>query len=291
MLPPNDSCGVREELVEALVDVGDVARDVRFDSRVDQGRHRALVLAVLPENLRADRHHGLRVLAAEDVAHGQLVAVVRVGVQEADGDRRDPAVAEPSGHLDGPGLVEGPDLVPLEVEPAADRLDEVGGHDAGASPRRYELPYPSGTRLRNLEDELVALGGDEAESLDLALEQLVGRDRRSVRDGGDVLPVASIRSRTLRTPLMKPSAGLLGVDGVLVVTSSPVSSSSATTSVNVPPVSMPILIRRAVMEEFNSRDEAMPWHKLPMEGANRTRHRQSIDSSAENEAGRGARGG
>ncbi len=44
-------------------------------------------------------------------------------------------------------------------------------------------------------------------------------------------------------PARKPSAGLAGVDGVLVVTSSPVSSSRATTSVNVPPVSMPTLIR------------------------------------------------
>ena len=45
-------------------------------------------------------------------------------------------------------------------------------------------------------------------------------------------------------PAMKPSAGLPGVLGVFVVTSSPESSSKATTSVNVPPVSMPTLIRR-----------------------------------------------
>ena len=47
-------------------------------------------------------------------------------------------------------------------------------------------------------------------------------------------------------PARKPSAGLAGVDGVLVVTSSPVSSSKATTSVNVPPVSMPMRMRRGV---------------------------------------------
>jgi hypothetical protein len=41
----------------------------------------------------------------------------------------------------------------------------------------------------------------------------------------------------------KPTAGSAGVDGVLVVTSSPVASSSATTSVKVPPVSMPIRMR------------------------------------------------
>ncbi len=47
-------------------------------------------------------------------------------------------------------------------------------------------------------------------------------------------------------PARKPSAGLPGVEGVLVVTSSPVSSSNATTSVNVPPVSMPMRMRRVM---------------------------------------------
>src|SRR6476646_5562105 len=59
-------------------------------------------------------------------------------------------------------------------------------------------------------------------------------------------PVAPSRSRTLCTPLMKPSAGLAGVEGVLVVMSAPESSSKATTSVNVPPVSMPMRMRRGV---------------------------------------------
>src|SRR5215467_4089263 len=54
---------------------------------------------------------------------------------------------------------------------------------------------------------------------------------------------ASIFSR----PVMKPSAGSAGVDGVLVTVSSPVDSSKATTSVKVPPVSMPIRMCGAVM--------------------------------------------
>ena len=45
---------------------------------------------------------------------------------------------------------------------------------------------------------------------------------------------------------MKPSAGSRGVDGVFVVVSSPVCSSKATTSVNVPPVSIPIRTRRVM---------------------------------------------
>src|SRR3954468_8626151 len=58
-----------------------------------------------------------------------------------------------------------------------------------------------------------------------------------------------IRSSTLRTPVRTPSGGAAGVDGVFVVVVLPVSSSMATTSVNVPPVSMPMRTRRAVMPD------------------------------------------
>src|SRR3954464_14879524 len=54
---------------------------------------------------------------------------------------------------------------------------------------------------------------------------------------------------TLRTPLRKPSAGSAGVDGVFVVLVCPDSSSTATTSVNVPPVSIPMRTRRALMAD------------------------------------------
>jgi hypothetical protein len=54
------------------------------------------------------------------------------------------------------------------------------------------------------------------------------------------------RPRILRRPVRKPSAGSGGVDGVFVTVSSPVSSSKATTSVKVPPVSIPIRRRLSV---------------------------------------------
>src|SRR5690242_15914471 len=54
----------------------------------------------------------------------------------------------------------------------------------------------------------------------------------------DTSPSSKPASRaTLCTPLMNPTDGSAGVDGVLVVCIAPVSSSSATTSVKVPPVS------------------------------------------------------
>jgi len=59
-------------------------------------------------------------------------------------------------------------------------------------------------------------------------------------------PVAPTMPRIFSMPAMKPSAGLPGVLGVLVVTKVPSPSSKATTSVKVPPVSMPIRMRRCV---------------------------------------------
>ena len=78
-------------------------------------------------------------------------------------------------------LVEGADLVALEVEPAADGADQVGRDDARRLHPEVGVAVAVGHGLAgDLEDELVALGGDEAELLDLALEQLVGGDGGAV---------------------------------------------------------------------------------------------------------------
>src|SRR5207302_3302341 len=54
----------------------------------------------------------------------------------------------------------------------------------------------------------------------------------------------------LWTPAMKPIDGSCGVVGVLVVCTTPVSSSKATTSVNVPPVSSASLKRAIVRQAY-----------------------------------------
>jgi hypothetical protein len=79
-----------------------------------------------------------------------------------------------------------------------------------------------------------------------------------------VSPPAPSMPRTFSMPARKPSAGLLGVDGVLVVTTSPLTSSIATTSVKVPPVSIPIRIRRDAMPSIQQRRRlARRRHILP----------------------------
>ena len=69
--------------------------------------------------------------SAQDLPHPLLVRGVGVGVQEADAEGVDAAVAEPAGDLARAVLVERPHLGAGEVEPAADRADQVARHDPG----------------------------------------------------------------------------------------------------------------------------------------------------------------
>ena len=178
---------VAGEPEQPVGDVGDVAADVGLHGRVDERGHRALVLAVLAQHLARDRDDRVGVLAAQDVAHPQLVLVVGVGVDQADADGGDALVLEPAGRRDGRLLVEGADLRAGEVEATTDGADPVGRDDAVGLDPEVGVAVAVGHRLAgDLEHELVALGGDEAERLDLALEQLVGRHGRAVRDGRDV---------------------------------------------------------------------------------------------------------
>src|SRR5437016_3205854 len=78
---------------EPLVDGADVAGNPALDERVDEGRHRPLVLAVLREHVGRDGHVRLWQLARDDLAHTPLVVRVGVGVDEADADRGQPLLA------------------------------------------------------------------------------------------------------------------------------------------------------------------------------------------------------
>ena len=114
----------RRDLVQAGADVADVGAHPRLDRGVDEGGHRPLVLAVLAQHLAGDGDDGVGVLAAQDVAHPQLVLVVGVGVEQADADRGDPLGLEPPGRGDGLVLVEGPDLGAGEALALGRRLQD-----------------------------------------------------------------------------------------------------------------------------------------------------------------------
>ncbi len=173
----------RADLVQAAADVRHVAGDLGLDRGVHQRGDRALVPPVLPQHVRADRHHGLRVLAPQDLPHPVLVRRVGVGVQEAHADRVDAAVAEPPGDPDRLLGVERADLLAPVVQPLFDGLHQVDGHDAGRLDPEVRIAVPVWHALPgDLQHELVPLGGDEAQPAHLTGEELVGGDRGAVAD-------------------------------------------------------------------------------------------------------------
>ena len=178
------------ELVQPAADVADVGAHPGLHRGVDQRGHRALVLAVLAQHLAGDAHDGVGVLLAEDGEHPLLVRVVGVGVQEADADRADAGGAEEPGRRPRLRLVERADLGAGVVQPAAHGAHQVGRDDPWRLHPEVAVAVPVGHRLAgDLQHRLVALGGDEADPVQLALEQLVGGHRRPVADRGDRRPV------------------------------------------------------------------------------------------------------
>ena len=195
---------------EPGADVRDVRREPGLDRCVDQGRHRPLVLAVLPQHLAADADHGVGVLLGEDLAHPLLVPRLGVGVQEADAEGVDPPGAEPAGHLARTVLVEGPYLGAGVVEPPADRAHQVARHDPGRLDPEVGVAVAVRHRLpRDLEHRVVPLGGDESEPVDLALEQLVGGDGGAVADRAD-----RVTGEVTQQPQHLVDAGQEAVGGV-----------------------------------------------------------------------------
>ena len=100
----------------------------------------------------------------------------------------------------------------------------------------------------DLQDVPEARGDDQAERVDLALQQRVGRDRRAVRDAGDAVRrradlLAGSRARRAPEPMRRIGrrARHLG-DGI-----APDAVSTQTISVKVPPVSIPIRKRALLM--------------------------------------------
>ncbi len=172
---------------EFVVDALQVAPHVRLHERVDERRHRALVLAVLGQHVARERHRALRVFFAEELAHAALVTVARIRVDEANADGADAPLAEEARREPGAPLVERRELRTAEVEPAADLAHELDRDDALGLHPEVRVAVALGHRLaRDLEEVPEACGDDEAERVDLALQQRVGRDRRAVRQAGEV---------------------------------------------------------------------------------------------------------
>jgi hypothetical protein len=128
------------------------------------------------------------VLLGEQLAHAPLVRGVHVGVQQADADRADALLAEPSRDLPRAVLVEPADHRARAVEPLVDLLHEVQRHDALGLDPEVRVAVAVGHALTaDLEHGAKAGRGDEAEAGEVVFEQRVGRHGRSVRDVADRL--------------------------------------------------------------------------------------------------------
>src|SRR6476646_7913193 len=120
-------------------------------------------------------------LTTEDLAHAQLMRRVGIGVHEADTNRVDAALGEEASGGNGLYIVEGLELDAGVVESAADGAHQVGRDNALRLDPEVAVPVPVRHRLAgDLQHELVAVGGDEAETRDTLFEQLVGGDGRAV---------------------------------------------------------------------------------------------------------------
>ena len=163
-----------------------VAGDVRLHEGVDQGGHRALVLAVLGPDLTGDRDDRARVLGVQDLAHPALVLGVGVGVQEADPDRLDAGGAQCPRDSPGVRLIEGGEHLTPIGHPLRNLENPLQGHDAVGLDPEVGIAIAAGHALAgDLEHVAEAAGGHQGQPVESFLEHGVGRHRGPVRHGSD----------------------------------------------------------------------------------------------------------
>ena len=186
------------------------------DVRVHQRRHGALVLAELGEDLGRDRHRQVGRDGGGDLGDHPLVAPVRVGVQQADGQRLDAVRDQLLDRLAHRRLVDRLDDRAVGADPlghlahvarVGERLGLLVDHEAEQRPRR--------PRLGEVEDVPEPARDDQADERAAPLEHGVRGDGRAVEDrvelGAGRRPPASRRGGCPRSRRPTGRAGVLGV--------------------------------------------------------------------------------
>ena len=180
-LHDRERCVLQPDPVEAGADAVDVRRHQRTHVGVDHRRRRALVLALLAQDLARERDRRLGKLLGEDLADALLVLGVEVGVEEADRDGVDAELPQAAGEhahlvvvqrLDD-GAVGGHPLGDLEAQPALDERRRL---------RPEEVVHVRDPQPAQLEDVAEVLGRDERGLGPEALEDGVRGDGRAVHD-------------------------------------------------------------------------------------------------------------
>src|SRR5437588_10632643 len=138
--PPLVTCGLpplhdEERLVlqaeaEFVVHAIEIAFHVRLDEGVDQGRDRALVLAIFGQHRAGERQRAVGIVLREDVRDTALVGGIGIGMDEADADRADALPAEELRGGVHTRLVQRANFLAAEIQAPADLAHEMERHDA-----------------------------------------------------------------------------------------------------------------------------------------------------------------
>ena len=161
---------------------------------VHHRRAGALVLLDLRDQLARERHRHVGVAGADEIPDAHLVGAVRVGVDEADGDRIDAGGEKLVDRASRCRLVQRALDLALGIDPLGD-LEPQPPRDE----RRRLLPsdvvecrHPEASDLEHVPE---AEGGDEAYPRPFALEDCIRRDRGPVHELGDAVGVDSDAGR------------------------------------------------------------------------------------------------
>ena len=93
-------------------------------------------------------------------------------------------------------LVERPQFLAEKIQPAADLADIAQRHDALRLHPEIRIAVALGYRLTgDFENMPEAVGDDQAEAGDLALQERVGRDRRAVRQHREIVDAGAASPR------------------------------------------------------------------------------------------------
>ena len=177
-----------ELLPQLVADVVEIAAHMRLDERIDQRRHRPLVFAVFGKHVGRERKRAARIFLRHDLSRASFMRGVGVGVHEAYADRGNALGAKEARGGAHARLVERPQLGAEEIEAAADLAHIAQRHQALGLHPEIRIAVALGHRLAgDLENVAEAFGDDEAETGDLVLQQRIGRDRRAVREHGEIV--------------------------------------------------------------------------------------------------------
>ena len=163
---------------------------------------------------------------------------VAVGVEEADRERLDSVRDEVAPPRGAPGQVERHDHAPVAVQPLVDLAAE-GTRDQRLREAQEQIVDVVALLGAHLEDVPEPARRQEPERAAGPLDDGVGDERGAVDEGAEVGEAEAGRRSSSSSPSSAPADGSLGVVRHLWRRTRPVSPSTRTKSVKVPPMSTP----------------------------------------------------